>query len=71
MPASQFPCVECGSMRTSVVSTSKLRNGLIVRRRRCRTCDHKWYTEQAPEKVLSPYRLLWSGRKVAALKADV
>jgi|LakMenE18May11ns_1017448.scaffolds.fasta_scaffold9160989_2 transcriptional regulator NrdR family protein len=71
MPASQVPCVECGSVLTSVVSTSKLRNGLIVRRRRCRTCDHKWYTEQAPEIVLSPYRLIWNGRKVFALKDDV
>lgn len=33
--------------------------GRIIRRRHCRSCDHRWYTIQQPEAEISQYDLVW------------
>jgi len=44
-------CPACGSFNCRVVSTKRVVEGPyeVVRRRRCVTCDHRWYTAQEPE----------------------
>jgi transcriptional regulator NrdR family protein len=54
-----FPCPECGSRNSVVVSTVNTADTEIVRRRRCRACDHRWYTVQQAEQFLHPDRIRW------------
>jgi hypothetical protein len=61
MPAVQIPCPGCGCRRTAVVMTRQLEDAVIVRRRKCLGCDHRWYTRQPPEVAVSAYALEWAG----------
>ncbi len=61
MPAIQIPCPQCSCRRTAVVSTRQLEDGVIVRRRKCLGCSHRWYTRQQPEVAVSAYALEWAG----------
>lgn len=60
--AIQVPCPMCQGTSTRVVATKHTDQGLLVRRRCCEDCDHRWYTLQTPEEVLSPYRIKWTRR---------
>lgn len=48
-------CPECGSQNSRVVLTKPVKNDrfAVIRRRRCVTCGHRWYTAQAPEVYIS------------------
>ena len=35
--------------------------GIKIRRRKCKHCDHRYYTAQSPEEVISKYQIKWSG----------
>lgn len=63
MPAVQTPCPHCNSKVTYVVFTNQDENGVIVRRRKCKTCDYKWYTYQSKEQQVSKYNLFWIDSK--------
>ncbi|MFZ9095527.1 MAG: hypothetical protein ACO22O_12365 [bacterium] len=54
-------CPNCLSTELSVTSTFKVAEckGQVVRRRRCKACDHKWYTLQQPEEVVDSYRIIF------------
>ena len=52
-------CPECNGRVTLVVSTHWQKGGEVVRRRACKACDHRWYSVQAPEVVVSNYDLVW------------
>lgn len=55
-------CPECGSRRTKVTSTKHVKEpAIFVRRRRCDGCGHRWWTQQAPEQLLSSYAIDWRG----------
>jgi transcriptional regulator NrdR family protein len=62
MPAIQTKCPNCGALRTYVIagnSTPKY----IIRRRKCTACDHRWYTYQTHEQVVSPYDIITPKKK--------
>lgn len=54
-------CPECGCVRTKVVLTRVDPNGFKIRRRRCLGCDHRYYSIQAEETLISKYDLEWRG----------
>jgi transcriptional regulator NrdR family protein len=43
--------------------TNQLDDGTIVRRRHCRACDHRWYTQQPAEVQVPRCLLQWSNKK--------
>ena len=59
-------CPACGSFNCRVVTTKRTTDGPYetVRRRRCVSCDHRWYTAQHPEVLIDPYALTWVGTEV-------
>ena len=63
MPAVQASCPQCNSKLTYIVSTTQDNNGHLIRRRRCDSCKHRWYTLQYPEVEISKYQLAWKGKK--------
>jgi transcriptional regulator NrdR family protein len=70
MPAIQVKCVACGAATTYVVLTRQLEGGVLIRRRRCTSCDFRWYTEQEPEVPISKYKLRWKARGRICKKAS-
>jgi len=69
MPAVQIACPECKSFNTGVVSTHRLDDDTLIRRRQCHACDARWYTHQQPEKAISKYCLQWNANgKISGLK---
>jgi hypothetical protein len=60
--AVQIPCVICQSKNTYVVCTYHTEAGLLVRRRHCKACDHRWYTKQEPEQTISSHQVKWTRR---------
>ena len=57
------PCPECGSRRIHVVITRSSRdNRHILRRRHCNSCDHRWYTLQDAERIVTSADFTWVGR---------
>ena len=63
MPAIQVPCPQCTNKTTYVVFTNQDEHGIAVRRRACRSCNHKWYTYQQPEQDITKYELFWINKK--------
>jgi DNA-directed RNA polymerase subunit M/transcription elongation factor TFIIS len=61
--AIQIPCPQCSSRNTYVVSTYHTVDYAMVRRRHCRSCNHRWYTQQQPEQPLDSYRIKWIDRQ--------
>jgi transcriptional regulator NrdR family protein len=55
--AAQPCCLKCGHSGSKVVDT-RLRKGLIRRRRCCLKCDARWSTYEISERDLSALKLL-------------
>jgi transcriptional regulator NrdR family protein len=62
MPAVQVPCPQCNSYRTYVIATNSTDKG-IIRRRKCTACDHRWYTRQSHEQLISRYDIIHIKKK--------
>ena len=58
---SPMACEKCGFSRSVVVITRRDPNGYTIRRRRCLSCNHRYYTIQTEETVISSYDLKWKG----------
>ena len=43
--------------------TNQLDNGTIVRRRHCKACGYRWYTQQPAEVKVQRCLLQWSDKK--------
>lgn len=54
-------CPRCGCKQTIMVLVRTDPTGIKIRRRKCKHCDHRYYTAQSPEEVISKYQLKWSG----------
>lgn len=54
-------CPDCGCKQTIMVLVRTDPTGIKIRRRKCKHCDHRYYTAQSPEEVISKYQLKWSG----------
>ena len=54
-------CPKCGSQNSRVIMTKPVTDGpfALVRRRVCKSCDHRWYTAQAAEVYAASVD--WSG----------
>ena len=52
-------CPKCTIAKTNVVCTKRAPDGVIVRRRKCNACDHRWYTVQYPEIAVSNAEIRW------------
>ena len=57
----QADCPECGNTRTRVVCTRRDPDGVTIRRRRCVTCDYRWYSIQYPEVPVANQEIKWIG----------
>lgn len=62
MPAIQIQCPSCNSFRTYVIATNSTDKG-IIRRRRCASCDHRWYSHQPHEQPVSAYDIITPDKK--------
>ena len=58
---------ECQHPNARVLETWVMPCGRRVRRRLCRQCGHRWWTEQAPEEELESWRLVWTKRGIIDL----
>tara|TARA_R100000734_G_C3315284_1_gene107195 strand:- start:503 stop:748 length:246 start_codon:yes stop_codon:yes gene_type:complete len=62
LKVSHTPCPCCHFFSSQVVvHTQRDRKGVILRRRHCKDCDHRWYTIQYPEVVFTnsnPYKAI-------------
>jgi transcriptional regulator NrdR family protein len=45
-------CPKCGHGITTVIQVCEQADGRIARRRKCASCDHRWFTAQEPEYVV-------------------
>jgi transcriptional regulator NrdR family protein len=63
-------CPECGCVRTKVVLTRVDPNGFKIRRRRCLGCDHRYYSIQSNETLISKYDLVWRRGKNRVVSTD-
>lgn len=54
-------CPKCGSQNHRVMMTKPVADGpfALVRRRVCKSCDHRWYAAQAAEVYVASVD--WSG----------
>jgi transcription elongation factor Elf1 len=69
MRISVFPCPRCTHKKTTVQQTDRLDDGMRVRRRKCDSCGHLWYTEQPPEQqIVDTTRLVWCGGMIVGLR---
>ena len=50
-------CPECGALTRVVHVKQDVKKQMIVRRRACHVCDHKFYTAQPVEK---PAKVRWT-----------
>jgi len=55
------PCPKCSNVRTRVVLTKRAKDGITIRRRNCRECDHRWYSIQYPEVPVKENEVKWIG----------
>jgi len=55
-------CPKCGQPRTRVVCTKRDEAGVLIRRRCCFICEHRWYTMQYPEVAITNSEVKWIGR---------
>jgi hypothetical protein len=62
MPAVQVPCPNCNSRSTYVISSNSEGDG-IVRRRKCKGCNHRWYSYQPHERPVSRYDIIHINKK--------
>ena len=57
------PCPKCSTFKTRVVCTKRDEKGnIIIRRRHCYVCNHRWYTMQYPEVVIRNKEVKWIGK---------
>ena len=59
MNQTNCPCPKCSSVRTRVVLTKRAKDGITIRRRHCRECDHRWYSIQYPEVPVKENEVKW------------
>ena len=55
-------CPKCGQPRSRVVCTKRDDSGVLIRRRHCLICEHRWYTMQYPEVAINNSEIKWVGR---------
>ncbi len=53
-PHPECPCCGTPGLNTYIKTTFYTENQEIIRYRRCRNCDHRWFTYQEPEMSLDP-----------------
>ncbi len=68
MPAVQIQCAQCSCYNTYVVMTNNTKQG-IIRRRKCKGCEYRWYTYQPSEVVVPPDKIITKLKK-PTLKAE-
>lgn len=47
--------------------TNQLPDGTIIRRRKCRACTYRWYTQQPAEIQISKFLLQWSNKQIISI----
>lgn len=55
----RFHCPKCRGGRTKVVLSHDPGDGVMVRRRWCEGCGHRWYTAQEPEYLLRAEQVMY------------
>jgi transcriptional regulator NrdR family protein len=53
------PCPKCSTLRTKVVCTRRTSDKIIIRRRKCIVCEHRWYSIQYPEVPVANQEIKW------------
>ncbi len=64
-PAS-YCCPQCQGSQLKVLLTQVIEGGVRVRRRKCESCGHRWYTVQEQEQYIPSWRVgyIAKGRKL-------
>ena len=64
-----FHCPQCRSENTRVVMTTESVDdaSLVIRRRCCNDCSHRFFTAQEPEYLLRREQVKWSRNSVSFL----
>lgn len=66
----RFSCPRCRHPITVVMQTSALEDGMMLRRRRCPACDHRWFTAQEPEFMVTATRVGYGHRGLVWRESD-
>lgn len=66
MLSTSYSCPVCKSSQLKVLLTRMSIEGLRIRRRKCESCNHRWYTMQPPEIELPSWKVgyISGGRKL-------
>ncbi len=59
-------CPDCNGLAARVVCTKTGEDGVVIRRRRCDICNHRWYTVQYPEAVVKGREVKWKNSGTTA-----
>jgi transcriptional regulator NrdR family protein len=62
MPAIQVQCPNCNGYSTYVIATNSTDKG-IIRRRKCTSCNCRWYTIQPHELQVSAHDIITVNKK--------
>ena len=54
-----FRCPRCRSFEIRVVVATGTEDAIRLRRRKCSSCDHAFFTAQEPEYLVRPERIRW------------
>jgi hypothetical protein len=61
--SSKMQCPKCRFLASKVVSTNEDESGVTIRKRRCKSCEHVFFTAQEPEYIVKSENIAWkSGR---------
>lgn len=64
------PCPKCREPLTKVMRCGAEDGGVTVRQRSCPACNHRWYTAQEPEYIVSKEQITWKRCNLPMLRED-
>lgn len=62
---SKILCLKCRFPVSEVVATSQDESGVTVRKRRCKKCEHVFFTAQEPEYIVKGESVAWKNGKLS------
>lgn len=62
--SSKMQCPKCRFPASKVVSTNEDESGVTIRKRRCKSCEHVFFTAQEPEYMVKSENIAWKSGKL-------
>lgn len=63
--SSKMQCPKCRFPVSKVVSTNEDESGVTIRKRRCKNCEHVFFTAQEPEYIVKGENIAWKNGKLS------